>query len=381
MTPTQRVHCAFNLEPHDKVPLYQGGFSATVASQILGREAYVGGGRAQYLEARALWEGEAAHQEYLARCWQDAVDLCRTLKLDVVRTQYWRMTEKPTRRIDEFTFVYGDESADYRVMRHDPRTELYQIIDHSPTPEPTLEEIEASVAAQERALETYEPHPSMFDAYKRAVAEFGDDGVPYAGAAVGLCIPREPVWLEAVALRPNLVRRFLDAQAEVAARNATLAGKEGVRFGYGGGDFATPRGPLISPKAFHELMLPGLQRISAACNAAGVLHGFATDGNVWSVAEDLFGASGVRFFYECDARAGMDFRRMRETYPRVALLGGINSETLHTGTVEDVIAETRRALEPAKELGGCIVGCSNQIVAGTPLANFWAMMETLDAER
>ena len=187
MTPTQRVHCAFNLEPHDKVPLYQGGFSAPVASQILGREAYVGGGRAQYLEARALGQGGAAHEEYLARSWQDAVDLCRTLKLDIVRTQYWRMPEKPTRRIDEFTFVYGDESADYRVMHHDPRTELYQIVDHSPTPEPTLEDIEASVAAQERALETYEPHPTMFDAYKRAVAEFGDDGQVLLLLVVGGC--------------------------------------------------------------------------------------------------------------------------------------------------------------------------------------------------
>ena len=63
------------------------------------------------------------------------------------------------------------------------------------------------------------------------------------------------------------------------------------------------------------------------------------------------------------------------------LLGGVNSETLHNGTVADVIAETRRALEAAQELGGCIVGCSNQIVAGTPMANFWAMMETLEAER
>jgi hypothetical protein len=89
----------------------------------------------------------------------------------------------------------------------------------------------------------------------------------------------------------------------------------------------------------------------------------------------------VRFFYEADARAGMDFRRMRETYPRVALLGGVNSETLHLGTVAEVVAETRRALDAAKELGGCIVGCSNQIVAGTPMASFWAMMETLDGER
>ncbi|MFA6110219.1 MAG: uroporphyrinogen decarboxylase family protein [Candidatus Latescibacterota bacterium] len=381
MTPRERVHCAFEHRPYDKVPIYQTGFSAAVASQVLGREAYIGGGRVQYLEARALWEGEQAHQEYLARCWQDAVDLCRTLALDVVRTQYWRLPERPTRRVDEFTFVYGDERTSYRVMRHDPQTELYQVVDRSPASEPTLDDLERTVEAEEQALERYAPHPSAFDAYRRTVAEFGEDGVPYGGAAVGLCIPREPAWLEAVALRPDLVRRYLDAQAERAARQAALAGRQGVRFGYGGGDFATPRGPLVSPRAFHELMLPALQRISAACEAAGVLHGFATDGNVWSVAEDLFGASGVRFFYECDTLSGMDLRRLRKAYPRLTLLGGINSQTLHTGKVEDVVAETRRALAAAKDLGGCIVGCSNQIVAGTPMENFWAMMEVLHRER
>ncbi len=381
MTSRQRVLCAFEFTPSDKVPLYQGGFSAAVASQILGREAHVGGGRAQYLEARALWEGEEAHREYLARCWQDAVELCRLLKLDVVRTQYWRLPEKPTRRLDEFTFFYGAEEGTWRVMRHNPRTELYQVIDHSPQPEPTLEDLEAQVAGEEAALGGYQPTPALFSEVKRAMEEFGEEGVPYGGAPVGLCIPREPVWLEAVALRPDLVKRLLAVQAERAARNALLAGREGIRFGYGGGDFASARGPFISPRSFHELMLPGLQRISEACRAAGVFHGFASDGNLWPVADDLFGASGVNFYYEADTKAGMDFRRLRQTYPRLTLLGGVNSETLHRGPVEKVIAEAREATLAAKELGGCIVGCSNQIVAGTPLAHFWAMMETLERYR
>ena len=35
------------------------------------------------------------------------------------------------------------------------------------------------------------------------------------------------------------------------------------------------------------------------------------------------------------------------------------------------------AVEAAMELGGCVIGCSNQIVAGTPLENVWAMMDIL----
>jgi len=375
VTAKERVACAFELRPYDKVPIYQAGFSAAVGSQILGREAFVGGGRVQYLEAVALWNGEQAHREYLRRCHDDAVELCRTLKLDVVRTTYWRMPEKPTRRIDEFTFLYGDENATWRVMRHDPHTELYQIIDHSPVPAPTIEDLERGVAALEERVESYEPAPAMFDAIKRTMDEFGEDGVPYGGGGVGLCIPREPIWLEAVALRPDIVKRYLDAQAEQSARNAALAAEHGIRYLYGGGDFASARGPFYSPRAFHELMLPGLRKITAACEAAGTLHGFASDGDLWSVADDLF--SNVHFFYELDCRAGMTIRRVRETFPRVALLGGVNSETLHLGSVDDVKRETEQAIEAAGELGGCVIGCSNQIVAGTPLQNVWAMMEIL----
>jgi len=378
MTPAQRVACAFDHLACDRVPIYQAGFSARVASAILGREAWVGGGRAQYLEVRALWEGEAAHQEYLERSWRDAVELCRTLQLDVVRTTYWRLPERPTRRLDEHTFLFGDEARGWRIMRHDPQTELFQVVAASPQPQPTMADLERSVAAQEEALASYEPDPAMFAAVQRTLREFGDQGVPYQGGGIGVCIPREPVWLEAIALRPDIVRRYLAVQAERAARHALLAGRQGLRYLYGGGDFAAQRGPFYSPRAFRELMLPALQHVSAACARAGVLHGFASDGNLWPVADELFGASGVRFFYEIDGRAGMDLERLRRTFPRLTLMGGINSATLHRGSVQEVIAETRAALRVAKQYGGCIVGCSNQIVAGTPMEKFWAMMRTLE---
>jgi len=149
----------------------------------------------------------------------------------------------------------------------------------------------------------------------------------------------------------------------------------------GGGDFASKNGPFYSPRAFHNLMLPALRRVSEACHAVGAYHMFASDGNLWPVAEDLFGASGVDCFYEIDRRAGMDLARLRTTFPHLTLLGGIASETLHLGTRAEVIQEVRSALAVAKEHGSIIVGCSNQIVPHTPPENIWAMMETLHAER
>lgn len=385
LTARERVTCAFENRPYDRVPIYQAGFSSQVASQILGRHAMVGGGHAQYQESVALWEGEEAHAEYLERAWQDAVELCRKLELDVVRTAYWRMAEKPTARVDELTFRFGDGTERWRVMRYDPQSELYQIVDQAPQPEPTLEDLERQVEAAEASAEGFVPSPDSFALIKRTDEEFGEDGVPYGGGGVGISLPNHGntsrAWMEAVALRPDLVARYFGAQATRAEKMAALAGEQGVRYLYGGGDFASKKGPFISPRSFRELQLPALKRVSDACTRAGALHGFASDGNLWPLADDLFGASGVRFFYEVDCLAGMDFALLRQRFPHLTLLGGVNSSTLHRGTVDDVVAEVRHALAVAKEKGGCIVGCSNQVVAGTPMENFWAMMETLHKER
>ena len=104
---------------------------------------------------------------------------------------------------------------------------------------------------------------------------------------------------------------------------------------------------------------------------------FASDGDLWPVASSLFGKSGIHAYYEVDRDCGMDLRKLRKAYPRLTLLGGISSATLHIGSKQDVINETKDAIEAAKESKGVIVGCSNMVVPPTPRENFEAMMETL----
>ena len=54
---------------------------------------------------------------------------------------------------------------------------------------------------------------------------------------------------------------------------------------------------------------------------------------------------------------------------------------LFRSTPEAVRAETLTALEVAREFGGMVVGCSNQIVIGTPPRNLDVMLETLRDQR
>lgn len=381
MTPKQRVMAAFEKRPTDRVPIYQAGFSSRAGSYVIGREAYVGGGMQQWRESNALWAGPDAHAEFLDRSKQDAYDIARTLDLDLIRPSYWRMAEKPTKRIDEHTFFYGDPDATWRIMRLDPQTELYQIADRSPQPELTMEGIERSVEAGERSVGNYNPTCDSFPDLQAAIEEFGDErAIPGTGQGCNVNY-KEPVWLEALALRPDLVARHFALQAERANRSADAQHQLGLRILFGGGDFCSQRGPFYSPKTFHELTLPALQKISEGCHRNGQFHCFATDGNAWPVADDLLGASGVDCFYEIDGRAGMDLRKLRTRFPHLTCLGNICSYTLHLGTRDDVIRETMGCLEVAKELGGIVVGCSNQIISQTPPDNLAAMIETLHDNR
>ncbi len=110
MTSKERIRCALEGRAPDRVPLHHISISSRVASEMLGREAYVGGGINQWREAVALWNGPEAHTEFVERTRKDSMDIAAALDHDLVRTGYWRDSRKPSARIDEHTFRY--DSAD-----------------------------------------------------------------------------------------------------------------------------------------------------------------------------------------------------------------------------------------------------------------------------
>ena len=397
MTPRERILATFEHKVTDKVPIHNIGFTSHIASIILGREAYVGGGIQQWREAKSLWEGEEAHQEYLQRSERDAFDVSIELEHDILavevlsdielehdilRLQYWRMSEKPAQRKDERTFLYGDPEKSWRLMRFDPDTELYQVIDqYPPKAEDTFESIERQVAAQERSLENYHPSSKASSHTLSLMEKYGKNWVVrIGGGSLGVSYSSR-AWLEAIAAKPDLVARYLDVQAERAVRSMAGVAAAGVKMVFGGGDFASELGPFYSPKSFHDLMLPRLKRITDACHKHGLYYLFASDGNLWPVADDLFGNSGVDGFYEIDGKAGMDLRKLRERFPHLTLIGNISSHTLHTGAKEDVVRETMSCLDEARRSRGIIVGVSNYILPGTPEENLWAMIEIMREHR
>jgi uroporphyrinogen decarboxylase len=381
MTPKERVEALFSGREPDRVPLSHMSVSCRVASEILGRDAYVGGGMQRWREAAALWKGPRAHAEFVERSVRDAIDFALATDQDLIRPGYWRDRRRPAARIDEYTFRYEGADGSWSVERLDPETEIYAAIDGAARPEPTIADLEREVEAAERAAEECAPPLDIFAEARAAYAERGETHAIRCSGAWSAIPVHSAAWMRATVERPDLVARLLDTQAITSCRNADMLAAMGADLCFGGGDMATDRGPMYSPRVFRELVLPCVRAISDHCHARGLKHLFGTDGNVWPIADDLYGESGIDGHYEFDRRAGMDPVRVHERFPHLVMLGNISCHLLDTGTPDEVREQTRKCIEQAKATNKVIAGSSNLILPTTPRANVDALLETLDRYR
>ena len=182
-------------------------------------------------------------------------------------------------------------------------------------------------------------------------------------------------------VRPDLVGRHLDLEVEYGRRQIEFLAAHGFRYFWGGGDFASNEGPMYSPRHFRQFLRPRLARLTEIAHRCGGLYLFSSDGNLWPVADALFGASGVDGYYEVDRRAGMDLRRLHDAFPHLTTIGNISSHTLHVGAVEEVVREAEDALAEGKRFSKTVVGVSNAFVPGTPMKNIEALLQTLREHR
>jgi len=383
MNSRQRVLDTFAGKMPDKVPLFMAGISAYAGSIILGREAYIGGGIQQWREADAMWNSVAAHQEYIERSERDAWEVTLKTNQDVHRHAYWRVASKPIARKDQYTFTFGEADGAWWTLQFDPRTEMFQEVDRGgPLPPADADEVVASWPAQREQMEQSEA--AVRGNAQQAIAalkRYGKEHIVQVGGG-GIAIPyKNPAWLETVALRPDILAEYLDCQVQSALWQMDEMANAGAAMVWGGGDTASNRGPFCSPKVYDELLMPRWKQFAGACHDRGLYWSYASDGDLWPIADDLFKHAAIDGFFEIDRRAGMDLERLRKTYPNLTLIGNIASHTLHVGSVQDVIDETRDCIEKAKQFGHIIVGNSNYLMPGTPEANMWAMFETMEKYR
>ncbi len=387
MTSLERVQKTLLFEEPDRVPYFEQGMASNVASDILGREAHVGGGKLRRDGVEAAMAGPDAVVEYEDRLLTDFFDLVEAVDFDVVSLP-WTGGGEPTKKLDENTYLFGNEDAfegrtvrdgedaSWSVERFDPVSDTFHTFDSSLRGPGGLDEVRTRIDAVEaRHSDRVKPTPDSFPMLQRAVERFAGQRAVISGSL--LVIPIEPAWLEAMLVMPDRVERHVEMQADVACDETDVMAEMGLVLNWGGGDFCTNHGPVYSPAHFRQFMLGPLQRLTERCHGHGMPYVFRTDGVIWPVAQELFVESGVDGYGEIDKQAGMDLAEIRERLPHLILWGNVDcGRTLTWGTPGDVAAETRACIDAAAPGGGYLLGSSNVIHSGVPTDNFLAMIDT-----
>ncbi len=139
-------------------------------------------------------------------------------------------------------------------------------------------------------------------------------------------------------------------------------------------DLGTSRDLVMSPAMFRRFFMPAYERCFEEVRRRKVMIDFHTDGAIERIIPDLIGL-GITVLNPIEVTAN-DQRRAREMIRgKLTALGGINSKIIHTGTVDDVRREVRRAFALWKPGGGWIAA-PDQVLTGAPTDNVTALWET-----
>ncbi len=117
-------------------------------------------------------------------------------------------------------------------------------------------------------------------------------------------------------------------------------------------DISAGSGSMVSPSAIREFMLPYYKRLTGFLRAHGVDIIFVdTDGDCFDIIP-LFLEGGVTGMYPIEASCGMDLVKVRMTFPRLQLMGGIPKLEIAKG--EKRIGEILEPVGKVLKFGGYI---------------------------
>lgn len=376
MTSAERFDALLSHKKPDRMPMYIPTIACSVASNILGKPVHTGSDSLQFYEELSWTQSENAHEDFVGAVQENIILLNRTLGADIVR-EPWRGKARPAKKLDEYTLLFGKEDGPHIVKRYSPETQTYGVVENTSAPKTPEELIARYTQEMERGEDT---SPAALVKRYQSQLELKALADPFFPTIVGgVTVPMQmtsPAWLEATLLEPEIMREYYLYRAEIGVKHIQWLSQQGFRFINGGGDIAFNQGPILSPASFRELFVPALTKIADACRKYNMCYCYRTDGNIWSIMDDIFLRAGVQAYGEVDRDATMTVGSIRQKYPDLIILGNISSRTLCTESCEAVREETRCSLEESAGIN-YIPGPSNAVVHGTPVENVYAMIEEI----
>lgn len=379
MVGKQRILNAFkHIEP-DFVPVSDQLIVSKVASEILGRYAYTGGGEFAKDVIELLLKGE---RDFLVeKHTQDTIEIHQKLGLDFIRvgtfvSKNYSKEDLPE-KISEDTYLYKNrQTRNYSIYRFSNTSGQFFCVESS-FDKNGLSALEREIKLLEKKIS--EPvdffDQSIFETWDEITRKLGKEKA--VCFSTGIAIPLSPVYLEALITNPEWIEILLDYQTMQCIEFIKEAKKHGADFILGGGDLANSNGPVYNPEIFRKMLVPRYRKILEVSHSLGLPYVYRSDGNTRLLWDIWFREIGFDGYAEIDKSAGMDLGELKQLYgDKITLIGNIDcARTLVYGTKQDIENEVKDCIKKAAKGGGFILTSSNSIHYNVPAKNLVYMVE------
>ena len=362
MNSKERVITALDFSEPDRVPTGEFATDHSLIDEVLGRKTFW---RAKRRYHEALWDGR--RDEVVDSMKRDIVDFTLAMGLDMVPINAVPHRDFPfckPKQLDEDT--WEDECGN--ILKYSHQTEDIGLHRRGDRPAPGTDfELPPQLHESELELAQYiiEKLGKSHFVFCRP-GRFG--GLGYMTG-----------WSEDQFIR---VAEEPDAVAEEQLRGAedlrdrlkpfVDMGVDGVAIGQ---DYGFNSGPFVSPTAFARIYAPAMKRMCEIVHEVKLPCLFHSCGNNRLILDQMVDA-GMDVYQAIQPVERIE--EIKQLYgDRVALWGGVSTDTLRRGTPAEVRQQTLFSLKHCAPGGGLILSSSHSVVVGTPAANYRAMIETV----
>ena len=363
MVPKSRVVAALDHGQPDKVPVGEIGIDYPITEKVLGHQTYY---RAKWREYEAFCMG---HRDEVVESYKrDIVDLAKCLELDLVSVPLVPPSGQAAPEIIA-PFTWRTETG--HVWAFSPDSGGNAICIEYPPLEASDIPSSFDLSIDDSQLEVVEHVTRELGGTHFIVGRCGDGSFPW-DYTVGLeeflirmrtdpeFVDRAVAWETAKTIR--IANAMIDLGCDAVLLNADYCGNSG---------------PLMSPGDFRRYCQPSLKEQCEAVRKRGCYAIKHCDGYTWPLLEDMIEA-GIQALQGIQPRIGMDIGLLKDRVgDRLCLWGGVNCETLTSGTPAEVRAEVAYALRSASNNGGLILGSGNTVMVGVRWENYKAMLDAL----
>ena len=176
--------------------------------------------------------------------------------------------------------------------------------------------------------------------------------------------------------RPSFIRRWIERNLEVSIRQAQAMAQVGVDAFYIGETF----GQFLSPDNFRDLCVPYFQQFVSCVRPLGKPIYLHMCGQVMHLLDEV-AKTGVDCFEPLDELGGTRVADVKDRLGgRMALMGGIRTNVLAHGSLEEVEHECRCCIRQAAADGGYILATGDMLPTETGPEKVRAMVRIAETE-